>query len=356
LPIIFYQYYQVYSVDNNNCSDSDNIYTPKQLEIDLKRLLEFDKLQESLKNELSNISGHWGHRIRNVYKKCGDICNTNLLPKTPNKGKYFPEILKRVDCCGLWNNDAIDLSRPIGYPPNIPDKLLKYFNYNGRTFIRNYSSDGTLLNAQYLGGSAETPIWDEKLVDDMTQKCLQGTLTGTYGLDFTKRVFTNLLQVPNINGARVLVIGSENPWLESCVIAAGAKNVVTLEYGAIISKHPKITAITPQTARDLFIGGKLGLFDVIASYSSVEHSGLGRYGDALNPWGDLQTIARAYCVTKPGGYMLLAVEDDVSYDVIYFNAHRVYGPVMYMHLTSNWEQISRGPKELQSIFIFKKII
>ena len=248
------------------------------------------------------------------------------------------------------------MPRPKGHPPSIPDKLLKYFNYNGRTIIRNYSSDGTLLNAQYLGGSAETSTWDEKLVDDMTQKCIQGTLPGTYGLGYTKRVYEMLMQVPNISGARVLVIGSENPWLESCVIAAGAKNVVTLEYGAIISKHPKITTITPQMARDLYIRGKLGLFDVIATYSSVEHSGLGRYGDALNPWGDLQTIARAYCVTKPGGYMVLAVEDDETYDVIYFNAHRVYGPVMYMHLTTNWEQISRGPKELQSVFIFKKIV
>jgi hypothetical protein len=26
---------------------------------------------------------------------------------------------------------------------------------------------------------------------------------------------------------------------------------------------------------------------------------LGRYGDALNPWGDILTIARAWCVSSP---------------------------------------------------------
>jgi hypothetical protein len=42
----------------------------------------------------------------------------------------------------------------------------------------------------------------------------------------------------------------------------------------------------------------------IVTFSSVEHSGLGRYGDALNPWGDIIAIARAWCVTKQGGALL----------------------------------------------------
>ena len=32
-------------------------------------------------------------------------------------------------------------------------------------------------------------------------------------------------------------------------------------------------------------------FDVVFTYSSVEHSGLGRYGDPLNPAGDLMAAA-----------------------------------------------------------------
>lgn len=41
-------------------------------------------------------------------------------------------------------------------------------------------------------------------------------------------------------------------------------------------------------AREAYAAGGLGPFDAIASFSSVEHSGLGRYSDAFNPWGDLQ--------------------------------------------------------------------
>jgi len=37
----------------------------------------------------------------------------------------------------------------------------------------------------------------------------------------------------------------------------------------------------------MFLNNELGHFDGVITYSSLEHSGLGRYGDALNPWGDL---------------------------------------------------------------------
>jgi hypothetical protein len=32
-----------------------------------------------------------------------------------------------------------------------------------------------------------------------------------------------------------------------------------------------------------------------------------RYGDMLNPWGDLITMARAWCLVKPDGLALVGV-------------------------------------------------
>jgi hypothetical protein len=37
----------------------------------------------------------------------------------------------------------------------------------------------------------------------------------------------------------------------------------------------------------------------------VEHDGLGRYGDPINPFGDLESIARARCLLKHGGILFL---------------------------------------------------
>ena len=113
--------------------------------------------------------------------------------------------------------------------------------------------------------------------------------------------------MPSLRGGHVLVIGSENPWIEACILHAGARHVTTLEYGHIISEHKKVSTLTPAGARQAFANGTLPLFDSIVTYSSVEHSGLGRYGDQLNPWGDLQAVARAWCVCKPGGHLLLGV-------------------------------------------------
>jgi hypothetical protein len=36
----------------------------------------------------------------------------------------------------------------------------------------------------------------------------------------------------------------------------------------------------------------------------LEYSGLGRYGDHLNPEGDVEASEECFCVLKPGGYFL----------------------------------------------------
>jgi len=65
--------------------------------------------------------------------------------------------------------------------------------------------------------------------------------------------------------------------------------------------------IGPEEFRGLYLRGELPEFDFVISDSSIEHSGMGRYGDAINPWGDLITMAKAWCVTKENGFFLLGV-------------------------------------------------
>ena len=55
----------------------------------------------------------------------------------------------------------------------------------------------------------------------------------------------------------------------------------------------------------------------------VEHIGLGRYGDVLDPDGDLKAIAELKRVLAPGGRLLFVVP--VGEPRIEFNAHRIYG-------------------------------
>jgi SAM-dependent methyltransferase len=55
----------------------------------------------------------------------------------------------------------------------------------------------------------------------------------------------------------------------------------------------------------------------------VEHVGLGRYGDALDPDGDLKAMSELERVLAPGGTLLLVVP--VGRPRVQFNAHRIYG-------------------------------
>jgi len=128
-----------------------------------------------------------------------------------------------------------------------------------------------------------------------------------------------------VPGGHVLVIGSERPWVEACVLHAGARAVTTLEFGKVHSAHPRVRTMLPSEARAAFANGSMPRFDAVVSFSSIEHTGLGRYGDALNPWGDLQTVARAWCATRPGGELLLGAPTGA--DALMWNAHRQYGPV-----------------------------
>jgi SAM-dependent methyltransferase len=55
---------------------------------------------------------------------------------------------------------------------------------------------------------------------------------------------------------------------------------------------------------------------------TVEHIGLGRYGDPIDPSGDLKAIEELKRVVKPGGSLLFVVP--VGQARIIFNAHRIY--------------------------------
>jgi len=79
-----------------------------------------------------------------------------------------------------------------------------------------------------------------------------------------------------VDGKHVLVIGSQTPWIETILLNKGAKHITTFDYVKIKSEHPQVEVITPEELSDKFLNKKIR-YDVIISFSSVEHSGLGRY-------------------------------------------------------------------------------
>jgi SAM-dependent methyltransferase len=65
-------------------------------------------------------------------------------------------------------------------------------------------------------------------------------------------------------------------------------------------------------------------FDVAVSLCSIEHFGLGRYGDELDIEGDRLAFRELVRVVKPGGRVILSTTFTRGTTGVLFNAHRIY--------------------------------
>ena len=218
--------------------------------------------------------------------------------------------------------------------------------------------DGSPLVERYSGPDGSQPInrwycfaqryegtmtvdWSAAVVDDFCAGMQAGTQSGTYGYGDDARVdnvFAHLLAP--VSGSVGMVLGSERPWVECLALRHGAAEVWTFEYATIVSTHPRLKAKTTHDMAADHLSGALPLMDWVASYSSLEHSGLGRYGDALNPDADKEAMLMAWCFLKPGGLMLLgAPMACANSGYIFFNAHRVYGDQRLAYVTAGFELV-----------------
>lgn len=73
----------------------------------------------------------------------------------------------------------------------------------------------------------------------------------------------------------------------------------------------------------------------ISCMHTIEHIGLGRYGDPIDPNGDLKAIAELQRVVKINGHLLLVTP--VGSPRILFNAHRIYSFELINDLFFNFQ-------------------
>jgi len=86
----------------------------------------------------------------------------------------------------------------------------------------------------------------------------------------------------------------------------------------------------------------LELYKNAATFSSIEHTGLGRFGDPLNPGGVLEVMQQVLCMLKPGILFFVGALE--------FNAQRIYGTERLELLFRGWEILSQKQAE----FVLKK--
>lgn len=84
----------------------------------------------------------------------------------------------------------------------------------------------------------------------------------------------------------------------------------------------KLSGLRSMSANLTSLNWPTSTVESLSCMHVLEHIGLGRYGDPINPNGDLQAITELVRVLKPGGSLLVAVP--VGRERVCFNAHRIY--------------------------------
>lgn len=129
---------------------------------------------------------------------------------------------------------------------------------------------------------------------------------------------------------RALVIGSVSPWIEAILYSQGCHDIVTLDLAKLHSEVEELKTVTYSEWQRM--GSKA---DLIVSFSTVEHIGLGRYGDQQDEDADIKWM-RYFALPnlKPHSVHLLGVPiGEIS---VSSTAHRIYGPDRMKRMTEGW--------------------
>ena len=185
-------------------------------------------------------------------------------------------------------------------PRDIPEDMKDAFTLNGQIPIYNWYFNEVV--------PANTVNWPNTYLQSFINLfTIEKIRAGTIGNESYVNGALYHLQafekyIDSIKNKKVAVIGSQSPWIEAILVNCGAKEVTTVEYNVPLCNHSIINAISYT---DFCKSSEK--YDAIVSYSSIEHSGLGRYGDPLNPTGDIETMEHIYRSLAVGGLCFLGV-------------------------------------------------
>lgn len=277
-----------------------------------------------------------------IKSNCGITCEYS---EHQGKGKFFGTVSKPDVCDTLFSEKmmALDsLSTRLPPPKEVPKAMRADFDMGDEKMpIESWYIDDTPLakgeqTKRLLRWQAK---WQKENVEASIKKIQSGDYHTGYSIPETKAIYDALMaQKSELEGKHCAVLGSQRPWLEVLLLTVGVKKITTIEYTDLSSTHPQLDSLHPSDWDKVYAKGQM--FDCAISYSSLEHAGLGRYGDIVNPWGDLIAMGKMACSTKPGGLILVGYPvKDV--DNVAWNAHRYYGPRRWAQMLANTEQVHK---------------
>ena len=246
----------------------------------------------------------------------------------------------------------------ICFSQEIPNELLLRYTMNGTIPIEHFYVNERVEGISYSFSTLSI----KKYIDSSTKliKSIEQELSSTYNHTFSAEHMINKYQKHNllyytliknssyyakyISHNDIAVIGSSTPWIESIALYYKANHIYTFEYMPLTIINPQVTVIppskfqlynnhtttttsthsTPTTADTTYntrpVGGNMS---VIFALRCLDHDGLGRYGDPLDPDADLSMIKSLANLLTPTGLLFLSVS--IGPDLVVYNLLRRYG-------------------------------
>jgi hypothetical protein len=287
--------------------------------------------------------------LPNKYKDGGAV-NLSSIPKSKtNKNSQWYGTLGVSPINYVQTKSNSTQYRILKAPPvQIPLRLFDEYTLGGKVDFRWWycnqetpPTEDSTFNEMFADLEKEDPFeintqkliaFEKDEVDRLISE-IKDKRINYYG-DVSRFMYDAFEKFP-IKDKTVAIMGSTHPVCEAFAISYGAKPN-TIEYTDIKCQDERIRTFTVDEYYSL-PDEERPRFDAGISISSFEHDGLGKYGDPLDPSGDLAAMKRMKDTIKKDGILYLAVP--CGKDRIDWNAHRVYGEIRIPMLLDGWELI-----------------
>lgn len=128
---------------------------------------------------------------------------------------------------------------------------------------------------------------------------------------------------------KCLVAGLTGCNCDAIAIAHNADKVIVVDYNVPVCEHELVQTMSITEFNNSGIKPQAAF-----SICTYVHDGLGRYGDPIDPFGDLKAMSKLLGQMDDNGLLYLAVP--VGADCLVWNAHRIYGPLRLPTLLKGW--------------------
>jgi hypothetical protein len=192
-----------------------------------------------------------------------------------------------------------------------------------------------------LGFRDRNPVWNARVFDVLGNATLERLSPPAYphAAADIKYAIETVRHLPGFStcGQRslCLVVSSLTPWVETMLLQSQTcATVHVLDYNPPILEDgrfgDRLQTFAPSDAP--LLDGADGGYDLVVSFSGIEHSGLTRYGDLPDPQGDVRAGAELAAKLKRNGCGFLGLPLAASTDVVW-PQHRMYGPPRFREVT-----------------------